>query len=72
MIEGTMYQALRGEPQTVKQLAKKTKLSDEEVEAALADFRGGLWLETDDSGKEPKFSLTQQGRSELSARYPDS
>lgn len=73
MTEQAIYNALRGGPQTPKQIAKATKLSDDEVEAGLADFKSRVWLDWDDAGDlDKKVALNAQGRSELAARYPDS
>lgn len=72
MIESSLYQAMRDGAHTPKQIAKKAKLSEEEVEEGLADFRGRGWLAiNDDDPDSDKVSLSQVGQSELAGRYPD-
>lgn len=71
MNEGTVYQALREGAVSPKQIAKKSKLSEEEVTEALDDFRGRGWLAiNDDDPDSDKVSLSDVGKAELSARYP--
>lgn len=69
--ENAIYQAIRTGANTPSKIAKKMKLTDEEVDAELQEFRSRLWVEVDDSGKEPTFTLTNQGERDMRARYPD-
>ena len=67
--ENAFYHAVKDGPATKAQIAKKTKLSDEEVDDLVQYFQNRLWVETDDTGKDTTFTLTQQGRNDMSARY---
>lgn len=69
--ENGMYQALRKGPSTAAEVAKRSKVDPEEVEAELENWRNRLWVERDDSGKTPKFTLTDLAQRDLAARYPD-
>lgn len=68
--ENAVYAALHAGPMSRAELAKKTKLSDEELDAAISEFRSRMWLTSDDSGKTEKFSLTEEGARQLGERYP--
>lgn len=64
-----IYDALRSGPVSEAQLRKATKLGDDEFDAELQSWRDRLWIQSDDSGKTPKLSITEQGTRDMQARY---
>lgn len=64
-----VYAALRDGPASAAEIRKRTKMSEEDFDEVLAEWQSRLWIEQDDSGKTPKFSLTDQGRRDMTARY---
>lgn len=66
-----LYQAIRKGPATEAQLRKASKLNQDEFDSVFGQWRQAMWLDVDDSGKEPKYSLNQLGANDLANRYPD-
>lgn len=55
--------------QTEAQLQKASGLDDEAWADKLAEMKARLWVDVDESGKTPKFALTETGRRTLSGYY---
>lgn len=64
-----LHKALADGPASAATIAKAAKIETEEAEAQLEAVRRRLWVTVDDSGRTPKYELTQHGRNALDARY---
>lgn len=64
-----LYRALEGGAVSVSDLRKATGWDDAELSNMIATAKSRLWIEADESGKEPTVSLTEFGRGTLASRY---
>lgn len=66
-----IYKTLSKGPATEAEIRKGSKLDEGELTAALDDWKARLWVQVDESGKSPKFEMTEEGRLHMANRYPD-
>lgn len=67
--ENAFWHAVKDGPVTEAEIRKSTKLDDEQVADLIEYFRGRLWLEVDETGKTPKYVVTNQAVNDMTARY---
>lgn len=66
----TLYRTLGDTGATAAELKKALKMDDAEFDQFIAGVKGRVWIEQDDSGKTPRYMLTEYGRNALRSRYP--
>jgi hypothetical protein len=65
-----LYKALADGALSEKQLRSKSKVSDEEYDEVMYDWRSRALIEVLDPGDDAKIALTNVGRNEIRNTFP--